>query len=221
MVKVFRSVLVLTAVALAAGACGGRPTTASPATPQSTTRSLSAASSASPTPTPFDYCRGGAAYDDIADVVNTGYAVALVDVDIDGPYLGANTDSTHMTSLDDVTDATLLAGSLPNGDVVAVRETTGADGPRVLQPGHYVLFLGRLAGDPEGIYYLADGTAGSFVVAAGGALTEQCATADIGQGARSAGGPAPSPATSVNEQQLISFASTALPQVVQPDVPRP
>lgn len=216
--KVFRSVLVLMAVALASGACGTRPT-ASTATPQSAIRSLSTASPASPAPTPFDYCPGGAAYGDIVDVVNTGYAVALVDVDVDGPYLGANTDPTHMTSLDDVTDATLLAGSLPNGDVAAVRETTGADGPRVLQPGHYVLFLGRLAGDPEGIYYLADGTAGSFVVAADGALSEQCATIGTGQAARSAAAPAPSPATSTSEEQLISFASTALPQVVQPDVP--
>lgn len=112
---------------------------------------------------------------DVERIAESGEAVALVGVRISGP---ANMTNAYpeTTALDGVSDSTVLAGSLPAGPIRAIRETTGGGSNQpLLTPGHYLLFVGRLDGDQDGVYYSAAGPSGSFRYLDADTVTPMCA----------------------------------------------
>lgn len=166
MLRVGRILTVLSAgLVLTTAGCGVATPSAHPSASDSVNPG---AAHTSPRPQPC----GVAGVVDAKRLVDDGDSVALVEVTVSQPAQRTNTASSLVL----VDSATLLAGTLPNGQVKSLDE----DGD-FLPPGTWVVLVGNEFDYPA-TYFVSDGLYGTFSFASSTSVMERCPTGVPGAG---------------------------------------
>jgi hypothetical protein len=135
----------------------------------------------------------------VADLAGGGASAALIAFTIVGP---GTTDEPpyYYPPLQAVT---LLAGTLPEGDVTSLRMPEY--GTQGLPPGRYAAFIGD--DSRQGNYFLTLGYSGLMTLSAGGVATQTCGPGTGSQALQVA------PGSPVAEHTLISWSKPVLLRV--------